>query len=267
MAKKKTFFEVQRAERAKDAAHAKLIKKRILIGAVSAVTLLAVAGLIVLLVLKLTAAHPITAGPDAFVDEKTGVAYKAADPSFVCAEKGDLYAVEKKTLTNDKTGESWEIEHQYYQVKGVDPLKFLCADDGTILYASDIPMPEFGTDTVSCIRVSTTSSISAILQNITEPATVKKVTDLYLHDKSYPYPATSVVGSYDLLFEFEETPGIYYSMRYLSYRSDCTNIDADGKTENLGRNFLYNRYEGRFVPIGDLLEEYIGVAETEANSQ
>ena len=61
--------------------------------------------------------------------------------------------------------------------------------------------------------------------------------------------------TYELLFHSEEYPGFYYVLQYLKFQTPFTYTDGNQTvTEETG--VVYDRVNGCFYPIGEILEEY-----------
>ena len=84
----------------------------------------------------------------------------------------------------------------------------------------------------------------------------------YADGQAVPYPTwADAAVNYTLRFTSDRVPGLYYCLRYYEFTEDIFTVYTDesgNRTEvNLGRYFLYNRFESRCVPVDDTLHRLL----------
>ena len=138
---------------------------------------------------------------------------------------------------------------------------WLTTAERDVLYAEGASLPalqDFGTDRVLICREG--EKIHAI-HTITDSAEIEALIGLYLEGESIAYPTRVAKESLRLRFASKENPHLYYRLTYLEYSSDVIVYGTDengAETEtNYGKYFLYDRDEGRCVPVGDVIHKYV----------
>ncbi len=148
-----------------------------------------------------------------------------------------------------------------YTITGTEPGEWLSTADQDVMYLESVKLPtlqEFGTNCVYICREGERIHAFATLQTQAE---IDAVVKAYLEGESIPYPARVAEQSLRLRFASSEYPHLYYRLAYLEYSSDVIvySTDADGNEieTNYGKYFIYNRDEGRCVPVGDVVHKYV----------
>lgn len=151
----------------------------------------------------------------------------------------------------------------FFAVEGVDGESWLWSPDfGILMYEENEKLPTLDELASSgmYVYVNENDSMRAIFDEASQ-SKVDEILDAYENGTEIPY--LGAVSSYKFYLKFysDTCPWILYNILFIQYEEDYIvyTKDEDGNTveTNCGRNFLYNRDEGRFVAIGDELQEYI----------
>ncbi len=152
-------------------------------------------------------------------------------------------------------------EFELYQIANTPEGEWLTTDDGDVLYRDGIKLPtlaEFGTDYIYICREGEKIHAFAKIEKSDE---VAALLDAYLEGESIPYPSRVATESLRLRFVSDDYPFLYYRLTYLEYSSDVIvySTDAYGNEleTNYGKYFIYNRDDGRCVPVGDAVHTYV----------
>ena len=179
----------------------------------------------------------VSDGP-AFVDKKTNVTYDFAP---LCYEP---IAIGEKVYGSDG-----DIE--FYEIVGQDPEKWLGDADGGVFYAKGITLPTIDKMSVSRLELCTVKNQVLVSKRITDSETISAIIEDYLSQKEIAYPNKTSSLSYQLRFA-DTTIGVYYCIDFVRYSEDFVSR-VDGVEINLGKDFLYNRAEDRFVKAPETL--------------
>lgn len=198
----------------------------------------------------------------------TKIQYNGDDGSYT-DKKGNTYlhapaAYEPVSYQSDKAVAKLTAgigEFDLYQIAGAGEGEWLTTADGDVLYLDSVQLPtlaEFSTDRVYVCQEG--ERIHAFA-TITKAEEINTLLEVYLNGESIPYPSRVAKESLRLRFASNEYPFLYYRLTYLEYSSDVIvyTTDANGnETEvNYGKYFIYNRDDGRCVPVGDILHIYV----------
>jgi hypothetical protein len=152
-------------------------------------------------------------------------------------------------------------EFTLYRIAGAEDGEWVTTADGDVLYKQGIKLPElqeFGTTHIYVCREGEKIHAFANIQKSTEIAEIIKA---YTEGESIPYPNKMAEKSLRLRFASDAYPFLYYRLTYLEYASDVIvyTTDTEGKEieTNYGKYFIYNRDEGRCVPVGDVVHTYV----------
>ena len=178
-----------------------------------------------------------------YVDKKTNIAYIDAPFCYEPTEISDrVYGtLDKVTL---------------YEIEGADPKKWLCEQSGTVFYADGVKLPTLEEMDISYALVMLED---VALANISDRGEIEGLIDAYMNGISLTKPYLSD-DAYKINWRirfYDESIGICYVLAYIEVNEDVI-FNVDGTEVNYGRKFFYNRFdEARFVPAGDLLDEYV----------
>ena len=169
-----------------------------------------------------------------FVDKKTDVSYLYAPACYEPIERGDEVYGKTKTVT-------------FYEVKGQDPLKMLCEENGTIFCAEGTALPTLDKMNISYMEICTETSSLTVKKKVESTADISAIVEGYVMGENLYYGAVVPSVTYKIRFA-DTTLGIYYSFVFVRYADEIS---------GRGHDFIYNRYEGKFTPAPDILVDYI----------
>lgn len=178
----------------------------------------------------------------AFVDKKTDVTYDFAPLCY-----------EPIAIGETVYGSDGDIE--FYEISGQDPTRWLCDADGGVFYAKGVTLPSVDKMNVARLELCTVKNQTLVAKSITDSETVCAIINGYLSESEIIYPNKTPSVSYKLRFADTDI-GIYYCIDFVRYGEDFV-LNVDGTNTNLGRDFLYNRAEDRFVKAPAALVEEI----------
>ncbi len=207
---------------------------------------------------------------DMIVDEKTGIKYECAPFAYQPVSFGAKYA------TQEKSG----IVTEYYQLGDMPTDKWLTNEDLCVFYAQGVELPSFEELNSNRILICEKGEQTVSLFDITDKEKVQSVIDEYLGARRIKgNPARSDV-QYLLNFRGDSYPFLQYSLEYLEYEGGLVIYDKtddissykyqyseseakisheqneDGSftvSYDLGKYFIYSRYEGFYCQISDAL--------------
>jgi hypothetical protein len=186
-----------------------------------------------------------------YVNNKNKVRYFAAPGSYSVTS----YISDEAVALNDGIN--------FYQVDRALGEKWLYSPDfGILLYAEGEKLPTFEDMHVSKMELCLDDGekmISAF--EVENTAKIEAVIDAYHSGEAVTYPGKKANYKFYLKFTSTEYPWLVYNLEYMQYAEDLIVYVKDESGEatekNVGKNFIYNRDEKRFVTIGDELQSYI----------
>ena len=221
----------------------------------SCITRILAAALVAVTLLSLTACGGVPSltpnEKGGYVNAKTDVVYYPAPDCY----EARSYNAEEPVALNDGV--------HFYAVDGTENDTWLYSPDfGILLYAEGQTLPTLGALEPTLMKVILDDGgISKTLYEVESEDKIDAILDAYEEGASIEYPGKRANYKFYLKLYSDKTPWIVYNLMFVQYAEDLTVTvkDADGEISevNYGKNFLYNRAEDRFVPIGDELQEYI----------
>ena len=177
-----------------------------------------------------------------YADSKTKISYTDAPGCYAPVAMGDkIYG----TFGDSK----------FYQIVGADPEKWICEESGTVLYAQGVELPTLGQ--MSVTRTDVMAEDVRIAQ-LTD-ATVKELISVYESAQriSKPMVTDGMLTTNWRIHFIDESIGIYYVLEYFELSEDYVIKSDSGEQINLGKRFLYNRFESVCVSAGDVLASLV----------
>lgn len=165
-----------------------------------------------------------------------------------CYEAVELEKKVGKLVVTDK--QSYEL----YQLPEMDSEKWLATEDKNILYAEGVALPTLSDMAPSAVYFYLDASTPQRLYTMEDEALITKIIGDYTTNESVIYPATTPYKTYRVCFKSDDYAGMYYVLTYVEYASDYVADDV-----NYGKYFLYDRFDQRFVPIGDEIHVALGI--------
>ena len=159
-------------------------------------------------------------------------------------------------LANDGLGEDFSLN----AIENADTERWLADANYTLFYNEEYPLPtlsEMKPCAISlCLSMGKIAEEKGRLDQ-KQADQVAELVRLLSEGKSYP-KGTLLLAEYDtyeLLFHSEEYPDFYYVLQYLKFRTPFSYTDGD-QTVTEEKGVVYDRVNGCFYPIGEILEEY-----------
>ena len=198
----------------------------------------------------------------------TKIQYNGEDGSYT-DKKGNVYlrapsAYEPVSYQTDKTYGKLIAgigEFELYQIANAEKGAWVTTADGDVLYKDGVKLPaltEFGTDRIWVCREGESIHAFARIEKADE---IEEVIKEFLEGESIPQPIRAAEQNLRLRFASEEYPFLYYRLTYLEYANDVIVYTTDEQGNeietNYGKYFIFNRDDGRFVPVGDTVHKYV----------
>ena len=187
-----------------------------------------------------------------YVNEKTGVVYYVA-PGYYSVVS---YNAEEAVALNDGVN--------FYAVDGTDNDKWLYSPDfGILLYAEGETIPETLEDfapTTMNVRLEDDGMMRTVFEEQSKEK-ISSVLDAYNGEETLRYKGTRANYKFHLEFTSDSHPWLIYNLVYLQYAEPYVTYEENESGESVavehGKDFLYNRFDDRFLPIGDEMQTYI----------
>ncbi len=141
-----------------------------------------------------------------------------------------------------------------YALPQMDPGKWLATEDANILYAAGVTLPTLRDMEPTALNFYLDGTAKHKLFELKEEALLNTIIKDYSENQSVLYPASTPYKTYCVRFASETYPDLYYTLTYVEYASDYIIGDA-----NYGKYFLYDRFDQKFVPVGDEIHKAIGI--------
>ena len=147
-----------------------------------------------------------------------------------------------------------------YAIENANSKQWLADENYTLFYNESTKLPtlaEMNPYAISlCWMVNGTAQERARLDQ-THSEQVDELVRLLTEGPSYPKGTLLLTehDSVELLFHSEEYPEFYYVLQYWKFKTPFVYSDGE-QTVTIETGVVYDRYNGRFYPIGDVLETY-----------
>ncbi len=178
-----------------------------------------------------------------YVDKKNKVSYEAAPACY-----------EPMAMGEEIYGQSENVS--FYEIEGQDPLEWICEAGGTVLYSDNITLPALDAMNISYINICVEASSTVTRGKVQNTEDISDIISGYVTSDSIYYRGDTPELTYKIRFADSER-GIFYSVVFVRYSEDYTLKTEGGETQSYGRDFLYNRFEDKFVKAPDALVKYI----------
>ena len=184
---------------------------------------------------------------DYFKDKKTDVKYIDAPSCYEPVSIGEkIY------------GHSEDAK--FYQISDKDPLRWICEEGGTVFYAEGETLPALDEMNVLYAEICVDTNTEAVRRTIHDKEEISEAMAGYLEGESITYTGIPTKSIYKIKFA-DVSLGLFYTLTYIRYESEYTLIGDDGEEVGYGKDFLYNRFEGRFVKAPRVLIDYVNEIE------
>ena len=147
-----------------------------------------------------------------------------------------------------------------YAIENADTASWLTDENYTLFYNENIKLPSLAEMKPYAISLCWMVNGKPQEQTRLDQAKSDQVAELVrLLTESPSYPKDMLLltehDSVELLFHSEEYPEFYYVLQYWKFQTPFVYSDGE-QTFTVETGVVYDRYNGRFYPIGDVLEEY-----------
>lgn len=146
---------------------------------------------------------------------------------------------------------------ELYKLPDMDAEKWVATEDKNILYAEGVTLPTLSEMNPNELIIYLDTSTEQRLKTVDKEETLTAIITAYTEGESTIYPAKTPSATYRVRFASETYPGLYYVLTYVEYSSDYVVDDT-----NYGKYFLYDRFDQKFVPVGDEIRTALGLGET-----
>ncbi len=166
-------------------------------------------------------------------DKRTKVKYTYAPLSFEpIAKSEEIYG------STDK--------YNFYEIVGQDPLNLICEEDGTVFVSNKFTLPTPDKMNFAYLEICTETTSLTVNKTLTDTALITAIMAEHLAAPTLNYMGLDAKVIHKLRFA-DTTLGLFYSVQFLRYENDLILTGADGTEINYGKDFVYDRFEGRFT--------------------
>ena len=188
-------------------------------------------------------------GEGDIMDKSNSVAWYHAS---TCYEAVELEKKQGKLLVKKQ-------EMTLYKLPDMDPAKWLATEDKNVIYSEGVTLPTLAEMAPTEMTIYLDNTIEQKLKTIDKSETIDALVKAYTEGQSAIYPAKTPYATYRVRFASKDYPGIYYVLTYVEYSSDYIH-DIDEETSvNYGKYFLYDRFDQKFIPVGDEIHKALGL--------
>ena len=147
-----------------------------------------------------------------------------------------------------------------YAIENGDPNKWLADENYTLFYSESVSLPtlaEMKPYAISLCWIVNGSPQERAKLDGNHREQVEELVNLLTEGKSYPKDMLLLTEheSFELVFHSEEYPEFYYVLQYWKFQTPFVYSDGE-KNITVETGVVYDRHNGCFYPIGDVLEEY-----------
>ena len=188
------------------------------------------------------------------VDKSSGVVWHHAS---TCYEAVKLEKKQGKLVVKEQ-------EMELYKLPDMDPNEWLATEDKNVIYSEGVTLPTLAEMAPEEMTIYLDSATELKLKTIDKSEVIDALVKAYTEGESAVYPAKTPYATYRVRFASEDYPGIYYVLTYVEYSSDYI-YDIDEETSvNYGKYFFYDRFDQKFIPVGDEIHKALGLGEAAA---
>lgn len=134
------------------------------------------------------------------------------------------------------------VKKNFYTIEGLDPLEWLSSEYGELFYSGTEVLPGLGGFGAESILICTNSDIPMSLYDIQDKALVERIVLAFESGENVDISNYLHADYYSVRFSSSRYPSLYYALKMV--------VTDDGV-------FLYSRYDGIAVAMGDLFEGYV----------
>jgi len=179
------------------------------------------------------------------MDKSTGTVWYHASTCYEAVE------LEKK-LGKLVVGEH---DLELYKILDMDPDEWVATEDKNVLYTSDIKLPTLADLKPTELYFYIDGSAEHKLHTISDSDTLQSIIKAYSENTSTTYDAARpAYKTYRVKFNSSVYKGLYYALTYVEYSTDYVVDDV-----NYGKYFLYDRFDQKFIPVGDEIHKALKI--------
>ncbi len=178
------------------------------------------------------------------MDKSSGTAWYHASTCYEAVE------LEKK-LGKLVVGER---DLELYKILDMNPDEWVATEEKNILYTSAVKLPSLSDMKPTELYFYIDGSAEHKLQTVSDTETLQSIIKAYSENTSIPYPAQAAYKTYRIKFNSTIYKGLYYALTYVEYSTDYIVDDV-----NHGKYFLYDRFDQKFIPVGDEIHKALKI--------
>lgn len=167
------------------------------------------------------------------LDSKTGIYYDYAPNTYeAIAISNAIYSVWEQN----------DVEVAYHAIEGLSTEEYLVDEYGYIICAEDKALPDLDGFAPTSALICTNTEVAVSIGEINEKAKVSALVELYMNGESVNFENTAI-DTLEVKFISEKYPNLYFNLSVM--------IEEDNSV------YLWNRDNGKYINVGDMLDEYI----------
>lgn len=167
------------------------------------------------------------------LDSKTDVYYSFAPNTYeAMAIANAIYAVWEQN----------DVEVAYHAIEGLPTEEYLVDEYGYVICAEGKELPDLDGFEPTGALVCTNTKVAVSIGEIKEKAKLRALADLYMNGENVTFENTAV-ETLAIKFTSDKYPHLYFNLSIMIEEDDSV--------------YLWNRDSGRYVNVGDLLDQYI----------
>lgn len=142
--------------------------------------------------------------------------------------------------------------YEFHEIVEQDPQKLICEVDGTVFAAKGTTVPTPDAMSFDYLEICTDDTNFVVNKTLTDSNSIKAIMLEHLNADTIKYTGITATTAYKLRFA-DTSLGLYYSVQFLRYEEDLVLPNENGEEINYGKDFIYDRFEGRFTKAPDAL--------------
>lgn len=211
--------------------------------AIRAVGILCVACLLLTALCSCAKGNKFEADGGVYKDKKTDVSYEAAPACYEPMAMGEEIYGQSDSVT-------------FYEIEGQNPLEWICEEGGTVFYSDTLELPSLEEMKISYINICVETNTTVTRGKVQSAEDISDIVSAYVSADSIYYRGDTPALTYKIRFA-DSSIGVFYSVVFVRYAEDYTLKAEDGTLLNYGKDFLYNRFEDKFVKAPEALVKYV----------
>ena len=212
-------------------------------------------------------------------DSKSDVSYVMVEACYTPVATGEKYA-------------EIQLKHEtieLFRVTGLDPKKWLASDDGILYKAEGVATPTLEEMEINRIDFCVVTSIIVQRFSVSDAEAINDLIEACGKTERILFHLNRAEkNNFKLMLASKANPELFYTVNYVEYTEDVhvyTELDGEDDTDsivfyegmtyeiyseedadgnlrwyadcNYGKNFIYNVYDRKYVPVFDLFDGFI----------